>query len=133
MRSQPLFSHPLGVFGKGTLCPPYLFLICTEGSNALIHDAASKKELHGISVCRSAPVTHLFFADDSLLFMHANLPEAQRVLDILNIYEAASGEMVNVDKLKVSYSQNVSDNMQHMLQRRLGFKAVKTHVCYAIF
>lgn len=65
--------------------------------------------------------------------MHANLPEAQRVLDILNIYEAASGQMVNVDKSEVSYSRNVSDNMQHMLQQRLGFKAFKTDVCYAIF
>ena len=81
--------------------------------------------------CRSAPlITHLFFANGSLLFTRANLLEAQRVLDILNIYKATSGQVVNVDKSEVSYSRNVSENMKNALQQSLGFNAVETHEHY---
>jgi len=107
---------------QGDPLSPYLFLLCIEGLDALIKEAATQKCLHGIKVCHAAPsITHLFFAVDSLLFARANLPEAQRVLNILNSYEAASGQVVNVDKSEVSYSRNVSDNTKHMLQQSLGF------------
>jgi len=52
------------------------------------------------------------------------------VLNILNIYETASGQVVNVDKSEVSYSRNVGEHTQHELQQRLGFKAVETHDRY---
>ena len=77
---------------QGDPLSPYLFLICTEGLAALIDDAATRKLIHGVKICRNAPsITHLFFADDSLMFTRANIQEAQRILTILNTYEAASG------------------------------------------
>jgi len=69
-----------------------------------------------------------FFADDSLLFARANESEAKTIINILQ--EVALGQMVNLDKSKVSYSQNVSDNMCKMLRERLGFKEVETHQHY---
>jgi len=116
---------------QGDPLSPYLFLICTEGLAALIKDAVAKREIHGVKVSRSAPsVTHLFFADDSLMFTRANPLEAQKVLSILNTYEAASGQVVNVDKSEVSYSRNVSENMRNILQQSYGYKAVETHDRY---
>jgi len=67
------------------------------------------------------------------MFTRANLPEAQKVLNILNTYEAASGQVVNVDKSKVLYSRNVSENMRSMLQQSFGFKAVETYDRYLGF
>ena len=75
-------------------------------------------------------VSHLFFADDSLLFAWANELEAKTIINILQHYEAASGQMVNLDKSKVSYSRNVSDNMRNMLREKLGFKEVETYQRY---
>jgi len=116
---------------QGDALSPYLFLMCTEGLAALIDDAVSHNLIHGVKVSRAAPsITHLFFADDSLMFMRANLQEAQRILNLLDIYTAASGQVVNVDKSEVSYSRNVGENMRNMLQQRLGFKAVETHDRY---
>ena len=75
-------------------------------------------------------VSHLFFADDSLLFARANEKEATTIINILQHYEAASGQMVNLDKFEVSYSRNVSDNTRNMLREKLGFKEVETHQRY---
>ena len=132
VNGQPTsFFKPSRGLRQGDPLSPYLFLICTEGLAALIDDAASRKQIHGVKVCRSAPpITHLFFADDSLMFTRANTQEAQRILNLLNTYEAASGQVVNVDKSEVSYSRNVSENMKNMLQQSLGFKAVETHDRY---
>ena len=78
---------------QGDSLSPYLFLLCAEGFSALIHDAARTKQLNGKSICRGAPkITHLFFANDSLLFCRANGDECNKLKEILGIYEFASGQ-----------------------------------------
>jgi hypothetical protein len=48
----------------------YLFLICAEGLTALLWKAEREKVIQGISISRGGPrVSHLFFADDSLIFL----------------------------------------------------------------
>ena len=50
-----------------------LFLLCTEGLNALLTHAEENGNISGVKVCRDAsPVTNLLFADDSLILMKAN-------------------------------------------------------------
>ena len=54
---------------QGDPLSPYLFLICADGFSSLINDAVRNNLLSGVSICRGSPmITHLFFADDSLLF-----------------------------------------------------------------
>lgn len=78
---------------QGDPLSPYLFLLFAEGLGALIKKANQDKLIHGISNARNAPlISHLFFADDSLVFARANISEAQAILDILKKYEALSGK-----------------------------------------
>lgn len=52
-------------------CPlsPYLFIICAHGLSTLIEKAVGRETLHGVKICRRAPiVSHLLFADDSFIF-----------------------------------------------------------------
>ena len=61
---------------QGDLLSPYIFLLCAKGLSALIKKGVGDGQLEGISVCRSAPkLSHLFFADDSLIFCKAPLQE----------------------------------------------------------
>ena len=78
---------------------PLLVSLCAEGFSSLIKDAVRNQLLSGTSICRGCPmVTHLFFVDDSLLFCKAIDQECQKLIDILELYEAASGQKVNADK-----------------------------------
>ena len=51
------------------LLSPFLFLLCIEGLNGLIVQAANRGDIKGFALRRNGPrLTHLLFADDSLLF-----------------------------------------------------------------
>jgi len=64
-------------------------------------------DIHGVRIARGAPpVSHLFFADDSLLFFKADLREAQSVLCCLWSYCDASGQSINFDKSAITFSLN---------------------------
>ena len=77
----------------------YLFLLCADGFLSLIKDAARNQLLSGVSICKGCPmVTHLFFAGNSLLFCKVNEQEFHILIEILELYEAASGQKVNAEK-----------------------------------
>lgn len=53
-------------------------------------------------------MTHLFFADDSLMFFKATAEEAKPIKDCLEKYERASGHVVNFQKSSISFSRNTT-------------------------
>ena len=54
---------------QGDPLSPYLFLLCSEGLNRMLQQAASNDTIRGFSLCKRGPkISHLFFADDTLLF-----------------------------------------------------------------
>ena len=94
---------------QGDPLSPYLFFLCVEGFSALINEATRCQQLNGISISRGAPkISHLFFADDSLLFCKANGIECNKLMEILRIYELASGQTINTEKSSIFFSPNTS-------------------------
>ncbi|XP_019178981.1 PREDICTED: uncharacterized protein LOC109174171 [Ipomoea nil] len=92
---------------QGDPLSPYLFIICAEGLSLLLQDAQAKGRIHGCRVARGAPpISHLFFADDSLLFFKANMQETMVVKRCLETYEQFSGQSVNFHKSNISFSRN---------------------------
>ncbi|KAA3456989.1 reverse transcriptase [Gossypium australe] len=108
---------------QGDPLSPYLFLICTEGFSALLNSAVQMSNLRGVKVCRGCPtVTHLFFANDSIVFGDTNEIGGRVLLDILRRYESALGQKINLDKLQIFFSSNVSDNSCNQLVQMLGVR-----------
>ena len=117
--STPTFSVCINGKSYGSIKPsrglqqgdplsPYLFLLCAEGFSSLLARAEAENRLHGVAICRSAPkVSHLLFADDSLLFCRATQDEVKEVMDILQLYAKASGQLINLEKSSIFFSSNV--------------------------
>ncbi|XP_027155078.1 uncharacterized protein LOC113755222 [Coffea eugenioides] len=100
---------------------PYLFLMCSEGLSNLLQKAKVGKELTGIKISRGAPaITHLFFADDSLVFCKANRPEAGKLMKILKVYEKATGQQINTDKSSVFFSKNTTQLVREEVCHTMG-------------
>ena len=70
INGQPYdLNQPTRGLRQGDPLSPYLFLLCAEGLSALLHQSAHRKAIKGVAASANGPrITHLFFADDSLVF-----------------------------------------------------------------
>ena len=116
---------------QGDPLSPYLFLLCAMGLQGLLHKAEVDGFLRGVSICRNGPrVSHLFFADDSVLFCRAKESECQVILDILSIYERGLGQKINKDKTNIFFSSNTQHDLQTRIQQLLGVPAIRQYEKY---
>ncbi|OMO64624.1 reverse transcriptase [Corchorus capsularis] len=110
---------------QGDPLSPYLFLFCMEGLSALLQDAARNGDIEGVAVNRFAPkVTHLFFADDCLLFLKASLEESDVVGELLSRFALASGQQINIDKSAILFSQNTPQALRDTIMQRMEVSRV---------
>ena len=65
---------------QGDPLSPYLFLLCIKGLHSLLHQVATAGQIRGVSICNKGPrLTHLFFANDSLIFCRVFMQECQKI------------------------------------------------------
>ncbi|KAL0011249.1 hypothetical protein SO802_006357 [Lithocarpus litseifolius] len=123
--------HPSRGIRQGDPLSPYLFLLCAEGFTALLKKAESEGRIKGVSICRGAPkVTNLLFADDSLLFCQATRAEGETIAEILQTYERASGQRINLEMSSVYFSSNTSDRQKGQILDVLGVNEVDRFETY---
>jgi len=108
-------GHPVGNIRptrgirQGDPISPYLFLICAEVLSALLHKAEQRGIISGVPTSPKGPrLSHLFFADDSMLFCRSNSVEWRRLFRILGTYEEGSGQKLNLNKTSIFFSRNTS-------------------------
>jgi hypothetical protein len=114
------FSPTRGI-RQGDPLSPYLFLLCAEGLSSMITHPKVNKELTGVRVGRDAPiVTHLLFADDSLILMEANEKNAMMLKKIMDMYCDSSGQMVSDAKSSIYFSPNTHVNDRVVVCEKLN-------------
>ncbi|GKV09903.1 hypothetical protein SLEP1_g21337 [Rubroshorea leprosula] len=92
------FSMSRGLRQGDPLCP-FLFLIIAEGINGLVLKAVEKGLLEGVEVRgKRFKITHLQYADDTLLFGIATKENVWAMKSILRIFELVSGLKINFNK-----------------------------------
>ena len=118
--------HPSRGIRQGNPLSPYLFLLCTEGLHSLLHQAKVVGHIHGVSICKNGPrITHLFFADDSLIFCQASMQECQTIQSLLACYEKASGQLLNMHKTSLFFSKSTLPDTLNQIKASLGVQEVK--------
>ena len=87
--------------------------------------------MEGVKICRGGlRLSHLFFADDSLIFCKPTLEECDELQRLLGVYEKASGQQLNRAKTSLFFSSNTSRDVQEEIKTQLGAKIIKQHKKY---
>jgi hypothetical protein len=101
-----------------------------EGLTTLLQNAENQHLVSGLSISRGGPkLTHLLFADDSLLFCKACVLECNTIKSLLSIYEDALGQKMNQAKTNLFFSFNTPlstcENIQAIFGAQVSRQAEK--------
>ena len=82
-------------------------------------------------MCRGGPcLSHLFFADDSLIFCKATVEECEALQKVICAYEQASGQQLNRIKTSLFFSPNTTEEIQDEIRVRFGAQVIRQHEKY---
>ncbi|XP_055960697.1 uncharacterized protein LOC126668753 [Mercurialis annua] len=110
------YFHPSRGLRQGDPLSPLLFVICAQGLSHMIDQAVNSGFLSGIKLQRNGPViSHLLFADDSIIFSQADMQSVIRIQPLLHKYALASGQVINMDKSDLFFSANVDSQLRRQI------------------
>ncbi|KAB2614065.1 hypothetical protein D8674_036381 [Pyrus ussuriensis x Pyrus communis] len=110
---------------QGDPLSPYLFILVGEVLSKLIQSAVDQGRLEGVKIGGSGPViSHLFFADDTLLFLRADMKNCRNLRHLLDNFCVASGQKVNLEKSSVFFGANVPKVNADQMGNALGMTMV---------
>lgn len=90
-----------------------------------------ENKIRGFSLCKNGPkISQLFFVDDNLLFFHAQLGDIQCIQNILELYEKASRQQINKNKITLFFSISVSSATKETIKVLLGILEIKEYERY---
>lgn len=115
---------------QGDHLSPYIFILCAEVFSCMLEKVGELRLIEGIKIARAAPITHMFFAYDSIIFSKANLKVANTIAHVIKAYEDASGQRVNLTKTKLTYSKNMPKEVKNLIQKWIGVEVVKSYEKY---
>lgn len=116
----PSFKPTRGI-RQGDSLFPFLFIICAEGLAATIRATTANGQLKGLRFGQSGPqLSHLLFADDSLIFLEATLENGLSFKRILAIYESAAGQKINPSKSSLYFSKGIAAPLQAEISAVMG-------------
>nr|GME00746.1 splicing factor 3B subunit 2 [Ipomoea batatas] len=114
---------------QGDAISPYIFVLCMERLSHLIKEEVRKGNWKGIRLTRYGPsLTHLFFADDLVLFAEASQDQITVIKQCLDVFSKASGQRVSLNKSQIFFSKNIGSEEAQALTSLLESRLLPTWV-----
>lgn len=89
----------------------YLFLLVTEVLSCMIQAAVDREFLDGVQMSRNGLIiSHLFFANDMLLFLKTDKKNCHNLVQLLHDYYSASRQAINFQKSNVFFNAKIPSN-----------------------
>ncbi|KAJ7009371.1 hypothetical protein NC653_000135 [Populus alba x Populus x berolinensis] len=108
---------------QGDPLSPYLFVLGMEGLGGLLKIASMSTQFRFHWRCKQNAITHLTFADDLMIFSHADIASVKIIKEVLNNFSSLSGLEINHNKSQVFVSgvaEALRTNIINCLAFRLG-------------
>ncbi|XP_010419047.1 PREDICTED: uncharacterized protein LOC104704705 [Camelina sativa] len=105
--------------GKTGLCQddplsPILFVVVMNVLSAMLNKAAENGHFQYHPGCEDVKLTHLFFADDLLIFLEGSMDSLRGVMTILETFEKLSGLGMNIVKTSMFCSELSDDTLDQI-------------------
>lgn len=101
---------------QGNPLSPYLFVLCMEVLSQRISQAVATGQWAALTPSRGGPaISHVFFADDLLLFGAASFSQARVMDHVLADFCAILGQSISRNKSTVWFSPNTPVYLQHSI------------------
>jgi hypothetical protein len=116
---------------QGDSLSPLLFVLVMEALSRLMDRAVEREYIEGFSVdnynASALRVSHMFFADDTLVFCGAARDQLYHLKGVLLCFEAVSGLRINLGKSEIVLVGPVSDveDLAHVLGGRTASLPMK--------
>ena len=109
---------------QGDPISPYIFIICMDFLVQLIEEKCSTNKWKPVRANRSGVAfSHLFFANDLILFAKANPKNCAAIREVLDLFCSKSSQSVNGAKSRVYFSPNVDRDSREDFCAILGFQS----------
>lgn len=129
-QSTPSFKTNRGL-RQGCPLAPYLFLLCSEWLAGLLKQQVTSNRFKGVQCTRTSPIiSHLFFADDSLILGSADIQNCNIIRDTLSMYAEASGQMINLQKSSITFNPNMTSTQKAQVFQILGMPPNESRELY---
>ncbi|GLT62781.1 hypothetical protein SLA2020_353910 [Shorea laevis] len=116
----PPFNPQQGL-RQGDPLSPYLFIMCMERLSHKIQSKVHSKEWKPFRISRGGlALTHLFFADDLMLFSEAFNQQVEVIMGCLTEFSNESGLDINLTKSKLYVSPNIQRHVVGNLSAACG-------------
>jgi hypothetical protein len=95
---------------QGDPLSPFLFLFVADGLSRLFKKETQQGMLQELHICRRSPgISHLLFADDTMVFFKVDQGQAEVIKGLLRRYEMGTSQLISPSKCSIMFGSQCSE------------------------
>nr|XP_016469786.1 PREDICTED: uncharacterized protein LOC107792109 [Nicotiana tabacum] len=115
------FFKSLGGVKQGDLLSPTRFILAAEALSRGLNSLHTNLYFYGFGMPKWSPkINHLAYADDTIIFSSSDATSLRLIMEILQVYENASGQRFNKGKSAVYIHHLVDQEVVRKVERTTG-------------